>query len=66
MPSPLTLRYVYAYIQCSFPVVTQLCHSVPGKCPLPGKCPCTSFQGVNVAASIQNYVLGKRPCGPKS
>ena len=28
-----------------------------------------SFQGVNVAASIQtygNYVPGKRPCGPKS
>ena len=43
--------------------------SVPGKCPLPGKRPCTSFQGVNVAASIQtygNYVPGKHPCGPKS
>ena len=38
--------------------------SVPGKRPLPGKHPCTSFQGVNVAASIQtygNYVPGKRP-----
>ena len=35
----------------------------------PGKRPCTSFQGVNVAASIQtygNYVPGKHPCGPKS
>ena len=31
--------------------------SVPGKCPLPGKHPCTcsSFQGVNVAASMQTY-----------
>ena len=38
--------------------------SVPGKHPLPDKHPCTSFQGVNVAASIQmygNYVPGKRP-----
>ena len=43
--------------------------SVPGKCPLPGKRPCTPFQGVNVARSIQTYgvlILGKRPCGPKS
>ena len=33
-----------------------------------GKRSRTSFQGVNVAASIQtygNYVPGKRPCGPK-
>ena len=40
-----------------------------GKCPLPGKRPCISFQGVNVAASIQmygNYIPGERPCGPKS
>ena len=29
--------------------------SVPGKCPLPSKRPCTSFQVVNVAASIQTY-----------
>ena len=43
--------------------------SVPGKHPLPGKCPCTKFQGVTVAASIQTYgiyIPGKRPCGPKS
>ena len=43
--------------------------SVPGKRPLLGKRPCTSFQGVNVAATIQtygNYVPGKCPCGPKS
>ena len=45
--------------------------SVPGKRPLPGKRPCTSFQGVNVhvAASIQTYgilIPGKRPCEPKS
>ena len=36
---------------------------------VPGKRPCTSFQGINVAASIQMYgnnVPGKRPCGPKS
>ena len=34
---------------------------------VPGKRPCTSFKGVNVAASIQtygNYVPGKRPHGP--
>ena len=43
--------------------------SVPGKRPLPNKRPCTAFQGVNVAASIQTYgkyVPGKCPCGPKS
>ena len=43
--------------------------SVPGKRPLPGKRPCTEFQGVTVAASIQTYgiyIPGKRPCGPKS
>ena len=41
--------------------------SVPGKRPLPGKHPCTEFQGVTVtvAASIQTYgiyIPGKRPC----
>ena len=44
-------------------------HSVLGKHPLPGKHPCTPFQGVNVAASIQMYgilIPGKRPCRPKS
>ena len=38
--------------------------SVPGKHPLPGKRPCTEFQGVTVAASIQTYgiyILGKHP-----
>ena len=43
--------------------------SVLGKCPLPGKRPCTAFQGATVAASIQMYgilIPGKRPCGPKS
>ena len=28
-------------------------HSIPGKHPLPGKRPCSAFQGVNVTASIQ-------------
>ena len=36
-------------------------HSVQGKHPLPGKCPCTVFQGVNVTASIQTYILGMQP-----
>ena len=42
--------------------------SIPGKRPLPGKSPCTSFQGVNVADTIQmyeNHIPGKRPCRPK-
>ena len=36
---------------------------------IPDKRPCTKFQGVNVAASIQMYAIyipGKRSCGPKS
>ena len=44
-------------------------YSVPGKRPLPGKGPCTAFQGATMAASIQTYgilIPGKRPCGPKS
>ena len=43
-------------------------YNIPGKRPLPGKRPCTAFQGVNVPAYIQtygNYVPGKRPCRPK-
>ena len=41
--------------------------SVPGKRPLPGKHPCTEFQGVTVAyMQLEIYILGKRPCGPKS
>jgi hypothetical protein len=42
--------------------------NVPGKRPFPGKRPCTAFQGVTVAASIQTYgilIPGKRPCRPK-
>ena len=42
--------------------------SVLSKCPLPGKRPCTPFQGVNVAASIQTYgilILEECPCRPK-
>ena len=38
-------------------------------CSVPGKHPCTAFQGVYVAASIQaygSYMPDKRPCGPKS
>ena len=36
---------------------------------IPGKRPCTAFQGVNVADTIQmygKYIPGKHPCGPKS
>ena len=36
---------------------------------IPGKRPCSAFQGVNVTASIQtygNYIPGKCPCWPKS
>jgi hypothetical protein len=43
-------------------------HSVPGKPPLPGKRPCTTYRGLNVAASVQMYAIyipGKRPCRPK-
>ena len=43
----------YSYVSTyQIPV---LYRSVPGKRPLPGKHPCTAFQGVNVAASIQMY-----------
>ena len=50
------------------PIARDYC-SVPGKRPLPGKRPCTAFQGATVAASIQVYgilIPGKRPCRPKS
>ena len=49
--------------------VSFLYHSALGKHPLPNKHPCSSFQGVNVAASIRTYksfIPGKRPCGPKA
>ena len=58
----IMLKDTYCGLECWY-------HSVPGKRPLPGKRPCTSFQGVNVAASIQthgSYVPGKHPWGPKS
>ena len=31
---------------------------------VPGRHPCIPFQGVNVADTIQTYILGKRPCAP--
>ena len=43
--------------------------SVPGKRPLPGKCPCTLYlisRGQCSSFSYGNYIPGKRPCGPKS
>ena len=43
--------------------------SVPAKPPLPGKHPCTIFQGATVATSIQMYgilIPGKCLCRPKS
>ena len=46
-----------------------LYRSVPVKRPLPGKRPCTEFQGVTVSASVQTYgiyIPGKHLCGPKS
>ena len=52
----LYMTYLYNYYYCS----------VPCKCPLSGKCPCTGFHGVNVTVSIQMYgtcILGKRPSG---
>ena len=42
--------------------------SAPSKRPLPGKCPCTTFGGATIAASVQTYgilIPGKHPCGPK-
>ena len=52
-----------------YPLRIQVYCSVPGKHPLPGERPCSSFQGVNATASIQtyrSYIPGKCPCGPKS
>ena len=45
---------------CDAFVLTRHCRyyrSVPRKaeCPLPGKCPCTPFQGVNVAAKRMEF-----------
>ena len=64
--------YVHVYVHCScdgsnFRGFCRYC-SVLGKRPLPGKHPCTAFQGAAVAASIQTYgilIQGKHPCGPK-
>ena len=39
--------------------------SAPGKCPLLSKHPCTEFQGIEIAASIQMYIPGKHPYRPK-
>ena len=42
-------------------------HNVLGKCPLPGKHPCTKFQGVKIAGFIQiygYYIPDKCPYGP--
>ena len=56
--------------ELSMGVSLQTC--LPQKWPyrsVPGKRPCTTFQGATVAASIQMYgilILGKRSCGPKS
>ena len=61
--------YSMQEVQCTMHIVTtgvgpylHVYHSVPGKHP----CTCTSFQGVNVAASMQTYIPGKHPCSPKS
>ena len=46
------------------PALLSNCRSVPDKHPLLGKRPCTAFQGVYVAASIQtygDYIPGKHP-----
>ena len=60
------LRYMYSfYVYCT---VCSYCTLIT-YCSIPGKRPCTAFQGVNVAASIQtygSYILDKRPYRPKS
>ena len=63
-------RYVHVYVHCSCEGSNShgscgYC-SVPGKCSLPGKHPCTAFQGATVAASVQILIQGKRSCRPKS
>ena len=65
-----TIYYTLRVSACTFFLIIILYyyHSVPGKRPLPGKHPCTTFQGATVAASIQTYgilILGKHPCGSK-
>ena len=64
-----TTKFIISYLQTHVRliyIITGIYCSIPGKRPLLGKRPCTEFQGVNVAASIQmygNYILGKCPCG---
>ena len=43
------------------------CLALPRSVLEPVKCPCSTFQGVDITASIQtygNYIPGKRPYGP--
>ena len=42
--------------------VTYIYRSVPGNHPLPGKRPCTKFQGVTVAAFIQTIIVSMHAC----
>ena len=53
LESTIMIRFVYLYL------------SIPRKCILLGKHPCTAFHGVNVAASIQMYAICIHPCGLK-
>ena len=50
-----TIYYTLRVSACMFFLIIYYYHSVPGKRPLPGKPPCTAFQGATVAASIQTY-----------
>lgn len=45
------INTVHVYMQD----LVYIYYNVLGECPLPGKCPCTTFQGVNVAASYPTY-----------
>jgi hypothetical protein len=49
------------------PLRGSVCTSIPSYRSVLGKHPCTAFQGVNVAASIQPYGrVSDHACGPKS
>ena len=64
-----TIYYTLRVSACMFFLIIYYYHSVPGKRLLPGRHPCTAFQGATVAASIQTYgilILDKHPCIPKS
>ena len=56
--------YMYVYVHCSCEGSNS--HGSYGYCSVPGKHPCTAFQGTTVAASVQILIQGKRSCGPKS